>query len=72
MLFIIIARTIAPKKAALVTQKRLEKKLSAKINNNIEREMSVKANAVGKLTVMKKLATEATADAAASKKKGKK
>ena len=34
--------------------------------------MSVKANAVGKLTVMKKLATEATAEAAASKKKGKK
>ncbi|KAI9250994.1 hypothetical protein BDA99DRAFT_563908 [Phascolomyces articulosus] len=65
------ARTIAPKKAALVTQKRLEKKLTAKINNNIEREMSVKANAVGKLTVMKKLA-EATAAEAASKKKGKK
>ncbi|KAI8145778.1 hypothetical protein BJV82DRAFT_502716, partial [Fennellomyces sp. T-0311] len=50
------ARSIPPKKQALVTQKKLEKKLSAKINNNIEREMSIKANAVGKLTVMKKLA----------------
>ncbi|KAI9495599.1 hypothetical protein BDB00DRAFT_759896 [Zychaea mexicana] len=66
------ARTIAPKKTALVTQKTLEKKLSAKINNNIEREMSMKANAVGKLTVMKKLAETSIAEAKKNSKKGKK
>jgi hypothetical protein len=36
----------------------LDKKLTANINKNIERQMSVKANAVGKLTIMKKLAEE--------------
>ena len=55
-----------------MTQKTLERKLSAKINNNIEREMSIKANAVGKLTVMKKLAETSIAEAKAAKKKGKK
>lgn len=33
-------------------------KLTAQINNSIERQMSVKANAVGKLTIMKKIAEE--------------
>jgi Protein of unknown function (DUF2462) len=36
-------------------------KLSASINNNIERQMAVKAGAVGKLTIMKKIADEAAA-----------
>jgi hypothetical protein len=40
--------------------------LSAGINRNIERQMAVKAGAVGKLTIMKKLADEG---AAASKDK---
>ncbi|KAI8879533.1 hypothetical protein K501DRAFT_226481 [Backusella circina FSU 941] len=54
------ARTIAPKKATLVKQRALDKKLTAQINKNIERQMSVKANAVGKLTIMKKLAEDKT------------
>ncbi|KAI9310893.1 hypothetical protein BX666DRAFT_1833855, partial [Dichotomocladium elegans] len=52
------ARTIAPKQSALVKQHKLQKQLSAKINNNIERQMAVKANAIGKLTVMKKVAED--------------
>ncbi|CDS03695.1 hypothetical protein LRAMOSA01096 [Lichtheimia ramosa] len=64
------SRTIAPKQATLVKQRKLQKQLTAKINNNIERQMAVKANAVGKLTVMKKLA-ESQQDTS-SKKKGKK
>ncbi|KAJ8651731.1 hypothetical protein O0I10_012698 [Lichtheimia ornata] len=63
------ARTIAPKQATLVKQRKLQKQLTAKINNNIERQMAVKANAVGKLTVMKKLAESQDAS---TKKKGKK
>lgn len=39
-------------------QRALDKKLTANINKSIERQMSVKANAVGKLTIMKKLAEE--------------
>ncbi|KAF7729538.1 hypothetical protein EC973_004212 [Apophysomyces ossiformis] len=57
------SRQIAPKQTTLVKQRALEKKLTAQINKNIEKQMSVKANAVGKLTIMKKLAEEtATAD----------
>ncbi|KAI9290268.1 hypothetical protein BC943DRAFT_313622 [Umbelopsis sp. AD052] len=55
------ARVIAPKQRTLVKQKGISKKLSASINNNIERQMAVKAGAVGKLTIMKKLADEAAA-----------
>ncbi|KAI9364728.1 hypothetical protein BD770DRAFT_417828 [Pilaira anomala] len=52
------SRRIPPKQAALVKQRALDKRLTADINKNIERQMSVKANAVGKLTIMKKLAEE--------------
>ncbi|KAI8365085.1 hypothetical protein BD560DRAFT_160439 [Blakeslea trispora] len=52
------ARTVAPKKASLVKQRSMDKKLTAQINKSIERQMSVKANAVGKLTIMKKLAEQ--------------
>ncbi|KAI8356137.1 hypothetical protein EDC96DRAFT_484239 [Choanephora cucurbitarum] len=50
------ARVVPPKKASLVKQRSMDKKLTAQINKSIERQMSVKANAVGKLTIMKKLA----------------
>ncbi|KAI8377920.1 uncharacterized protein BYT42DRAFT_572194 [Radiomyces spectabilis] len=63
------ARTIAPKQAVLVKQRTIQKKLTAQINKNIERQMSVKANAVGKLTIMKKLADEAAAEDSKKKKK---
>ncbi|KAL1934882.1 hypothetical protein VTP01DRAFT_7064 [Rhizomucor pusillus] len=63
------ARTIAPKQPALVKQRKLEKKLTANINNNIEKQMSVKANAVGKLTIMKKLAESAAKETSNKKKK---
>ncbi|ORE01714.1 hypothetical protein BCV72DRAFT_216750 [Rhizopus microsporus var. microsporus] len=56
------ARKIAPKQPALVQKRALDKKLTAQINRSIERQMSVKANAVGKLTIMKKLAEEKTED----------
>ncbi|CAO3677095.1 unnamed protein product [Umbelopsis vinacea] len=59
-------KVIAPKQKTLVKQKQITKKLSAGINRNIERQMAVKAGAVGKLTIMKKLADEG---AAASKDK---
>ncbi|CAO3701935.1 unnamed protein product [Rhizopus stolonifer] len=52
------ARKIAPKQPTLVKQIALDKKLTAQINNSIERQMSVKANAIGKLTIMKKTAEE--------------
>ncbi|KAI8982637.1 hypothetical protein BDB01DRAFT_851123 [Pilobolus umbonatus] len=51
-------RVIAPKQPALVRQRALDKRLTAQINKNIEKQMSVKANAVGKLTIMKKVAEE--------------
>ncbi|KAI9031808.1 hypothetical protein CLU79DRAFT_730261 [Phycomyces nitens] len=54
-------RVIAPKQSILVKQRSMERKMTAKINKNIEKQMSVKANAVGKLTIMKTLA-EAAAD----------
>lgn len=53
-----LARSIPPKKLALVKQRALDKRLTGDINKNIEKQMSVKANAVGKLTIMKKLAEE--------------
>ncbi|KAI9279174.1 hypothetical protein BY458DRAFT_584976 [Sporodiniella umbellata] len=52
------SRTIAPKQPSLVKKMALDKKLTAQINNSIERQMSVKANAIGKLTIMKKIAEE--------------
>ncbi|CEP17374.1 hypothetical protein [Parasitella parasitica] len=52
------SRRIPPKQASLIKQRSMDKKLTAEINKNIERQMSVKANAVGKLTIMKKLADE--------------
>ncbi|KAG2214328.1 hypothetical protein INT47_000884, partial [Mucor saturninus] len=52
------SRSIPPKKLALVKQRALDKRLTGDINKNIEKQMSVKANAVGKLTIMKKLAEE--------------
>ncbi|KAI7898225.1 uncharacterized protein BX663DRAFT_525639 [Cokeromyces recurvatus] len=63
------ARTIAPKKASLIKQQAMNKKLTAEINKNIERQMAVKADAVGKLTIMKKLADEKLADDKSKKKK---
>ncbi|KAI9472085.1 MAG: hypothetical protein EXX96DRAFT_582830 [Benjaminiella poitrasii] len=56
------ARTIAPKKTSLIKQEAMNKKLTAEINKNIERQMAVKADAVGKLTIMKKLANEKAAE----------
>ncbi|KAJ2963785.1 hypothetical protein NQZ79_g1239 [Umbelopsis isabellina] len=67
------AKVIAPKQKVLVKQKQIVKKLSASINRNIERQMAVKAGAVGKLTIMKKLAdegAEASKDKKLNPKKG--
>ncbi|KAI8065316.1 hypothetical protein BC940DRAFT_304722 [Gongronella butleri] len=65
------ARVIAPKQSTLVKQRGLQKRLTAQINRNIEKQMSVKANAVGKLTIMKKLAEDTVAEAQTSGKKKK-
>ncbi|KAI7862977.1 hypothetical protein BDF14DRAFT_1885522 [Spinellus fusiger] len=62
-------RVIAPKQSILVKQRSMEKKMTAKINKNIEKQMSVKANAVGKLTIMKSLAEETAAADKKDKKK---
>jgi hypothetical protein len=46
--------------ASMVQQgKKLNQKLSAQITRNIEEIMAVRANAVGKLTIMKKVAEQA-------------
>lgn len=50
------ARAIAPKNQTLIQQKKLQKKLSTSINDNIERTMASRAGATGKLTIMRKLA----------------
>ncbi|ORX54481.1 hypothetical protein DM01DRAFT_1407329 [Hesseltinella vesiculosa] len=63
------SRTIAPKQTTLVKQRSLQKKLTATINRNIEKQMSVKANAVGKLTIMKKLAEDTASEQTPKKKK---
>ncbi|ORY91273.1 hypothetical protein BCR43DRAFT_527872 [Syncephalastrum racemosum] len=63
------ARSIAPKQPKLVKERKLQKQLSAKINDNIERQMAVKAGAVGKLTLMKKVADSAKAATDKKKKK---
>ncbi|CAO3586254.1 unnamed protein product [Absidia cylindrospora] len=63
------SRTIAPKQNVLVKQKSLEKKLTAQINKNIEKQMSVKANAIGKLTIMKGLAESSAKEMNDKKKK---
>ncbi|KAI8343462.1 hypothetical protein BC941DRAFT_411479 [Chlamydoabsidia padenii] len=63
------SRTIAPKQHILVKQKSLEKKLTASINKNIEKQMSVKANAIGKLTIMKKTAESSALEMKDKKKK---
>ncbi|OZJ05362.1 hypothetical protein BZG36_01537 [Bifiguratus adelaidae] len=54
-------KVIAPKKANAVRQAQIKKKLTGQINKNIERQMATKAGAVGKLTIMKSLAEEASA-----------
>ncbi|KAI8874483.1 hypothetical protein GQ42DRAFT_103721, partial [Ramicandelaber brevisporus] len=46
-------RVIAPKNTALKQKKQLEKRLTATINRDIERQMATKAGSVGKLTIMK-------------------
>ncbi|KAI8988097.1 hypothetical protein BDF20DRAFT_910636 [Mycotypha africana] len=63
------ARKVAPKKASVIKQRSLDKKLTAEINRKIEKQMSVKANAVGKLTIMKKLAEDTSAEEKKKKKK---
>jgi hypothetical protein len=52
------ARTIAPKQSSLIKSQTLKKKLSAKINRNIELDMAGKAIATGKLTIMKNIGKE--------------
>ncbi|KAG4108560.1 hypothetical protein H8356DRAFT_1267826 [Neocallimastix lanati (nom. inval.)] len=44
---------IAPKKNTLIKQRKLQKKLTSKSTQNIEKNMAAKAAAVGKLTIMK-------------------
>ncbi|KAJ3051426.1 hypothetical protein HK097_007546 [Rhizophlyctis rosea] len=53
---------IAPKKRALVTQKNLQKKLSAKSISQTEKLMAARAGATGKLTIMKGIADKANAE----------
>ncbi|KAJ1653025.1 hypothetical protein IWQ61_006772 [Dispira simplex] len=47
------ARTITPKHHRLNQQHKIKKKLTANVNRNIERLMATRANAVGKLTIMR-------------------
>ncbi|KAG9080549.1 hypothetical protein FS749_007983 [Ceratobasidium sp. UAMH 11750] len=58
-------RVIAPKKAAAVKHASLQKSLSAKINNSIERQMASAASA-GKLTIMRSVAESATSSSSKS------
>ncbi|PVU99989.1 hypothetical protein BB559_000242 [Furculomyces boomerangus] len=50
--------TIKPKKESLIKQAKLDRKLGASTTKSLEMSMAVKANAVGKLTVLKSLETE--------------
>jgi hypothetical protein len=50
---------INPKKAVLIKEKAIQKKLSARNIQNTERQMAVKAGQTGKLTIMKRVADEA-------------
>ncbi|KAI8615948.1 hypothetical protein BC830DRAFT_1168178 [Chytriomyces sp. MP71] len=60
---------IAPKKAALVRQTALRKKLTAGATTETERQMAAKAGSTGKLTIMKPIADRGIKDAVAEKKK---
>ncbi|PVZ97175.1 hypothetical protein BB558_006867 [Smittium angustum] len=51
--------TIKPKKESLIKQAKLDRKLGASTTKSLEMSMAVKANAVGKLTVLKSVATDA-------------
>ncbi|KAJ3289535.1 hypothetical protein HDU76_007518, partial [Blyttiomyces sp. JEL0837] len=65
---------IAPKKANLAKQVKLQKKLSAQTIQDTERQMAAKAGATGKLTIMKGVADKAIkelSDKAAKKNKKK-
>ncbi|KAI8825893.1 uncharacterized protein EV422DRAFT_514598 [Fimicolochytrium jonesii] len=55
-------KAIAPKHRALISQKTLQKKLSAKSIVQTERLMAARAGATGKLTIMKKLGEQAKAE----------
>ncbi|KDN51864.1 hypothetical protein RSAG8_00415, partial [Rhizoctonia solani AG-8 WAC10335] len=63
-------RVIPPKKAAAVKHSSLQKSLSAKINNSIERQMAVAASS-GKLTIMKSIAESSTSSNTKSSKSSK-
>lgn len=63
-------RVIAPKKAAAVKHASLQKSLSAKINNSIERQMASAASS-GKLTIMKSIAESTTSSSSKSTKSSK-
>ncbi|KAI9093034.1 hypothetical protein DFS34DRAFT_631369 [Phlyctochytrium arcticum] len=52
---------IAPKAKSLITQKNLQKKLSARSIVQTESLMAARAGATGKLTIMKSLANKAKA-----------
>ncbi|KAI0081554.1 hypothetical protein K474DRAFT_1656344 [Panus rudis PR-1116 ss-1] len=54
-------RYIAPKKTAAVKSAALHKELSAKINRSIEQQVATAASS-GKLTIMKNVALEGTAE----------
>ncbi|CAE6409488.1 hypothetical protein BN14_02832 [Rhizoctonia solani AG-1 IB] len=63
-------RTIPPKKAAAVKHVSLQKSLSAKINNSIERQMATAASS-GKLTIMKSIAESTASTSTKSSKSSK-
>ncbi|KAJ3530079.1 hypothetical protein NMY22_g8721 [Coprinellus aureogranulatus] len=65
------SRTIAPKKAPLVKQAKMQKELAAKIGKSIEKQM-VDAASSGKLTIMKSLASDEDKSKASSSKAPKK
>ncbi|CAE6518335.1 unnamed protein product [Rhizoctonia solani] len=63
-------RVIPPKKPAAVKHASLQKSLSAKINNSIERQMANAASS-GKLTIMKSIAESTTSSNSKSSKSSK-
>ncbi|KAF8610592.1 hypothetical protein BDV93DRAFT_601582 [Ceratobasidium sp. AG-I] len=63
-------RVIAPKKAAAVKHASLQKSLSSKINNSIERQM-VSAASAGKLTIMRSVGESSTTSSSKSSKSSK-
>ncbi|KAI9353865.1 hypothetical protein BDR26DRAFT_849370, partial [Obelidium mucronatum] len=60
---------IAPKKAALIKNRALRKKLTAGATTDTERQMAAKAGSTGKLTIMKSVADKGLKDVIAEKKK---